>query len=95
MRAASEQLGMMMTARCHMDAYTQHAPIPIHNNTRARARTHSHTHTHTHSHRTQEEGAVRAASLAAERDDCKALLLATLQVRMRIYAICTRVHAHI
>jgi hypothetical protein len=31
-------------------------------------------------HRTQDEAAVRAATLTAERDDCKALLLATLQV---------------
>ncbi len=30
--------------------------------------------------RTQEEGAARAGALVAERDDCKALLLATLQV---------------
>jgi hypothetical protein len=28
----------------------------------------------------QDEGAAKAAGLAAERDDCKALLMATLQV---------------
>ncbi|KAJ9506042.1 hypothetical protein QJQ45_016626, partial [Haematococcus lacustris] len=39
--------------------------------------------------RSQEDGAIRAATLSAERDDCKALLLATLQ---RLEAVDEVVH---